>query len=42
MDPDDGRDRYDKAERYNQGELERVQRIPKKEVRSWVVVEMIW
>ena len=31
VDPDDGRDRYDKAERYNQGELERVQRIPKKE-----------
>ena len=31
VDPDDGRDRYDKAERYNQADLERVQRIPKKE-----------
>ena len=28
---DSGRDRYDKAERYKQEELERVQRIPKKE-----------
>lgn len=41
MDPDDGRDRYDKAERYNQGELERVQRIPKKEVDSLVVVVLM-
>ena len=31
VDPEDGRDRYDKAERYNQADLERVQRIPKKE-----------
>jgi len=31
IDPEDGRDRYDKAERYNQADLERVQRIPKKE-----------
>jgi len=31
IDLDSGRDRYDKAERYKQEELERVQRIPKKE-----------
>jgi len=40
VDPDDGRDRYDKAERYNQGELERVQRIPKKEARDESAVKV--
>lgn len=34
-----GRDRYDKAERYSQKDTERVQRIPKKVEVSWGDVE---